>query len=86
MPADRSTLLLLVSVEGREGALLVAQVAGTVMAIVHTLPGISLRATSEAAALHAWPHPTQAGAALVAVEAELGGVTVVELPHAKGTW
>lgn len=48
------------------------------MAAVAALP-VPIKPTAERVGVHAWPHPTLPGGALVVVEAQASGLSVVEL-------
>lgn len=75
-PAERNTLFVLLA----DGSLLLCSVAGGVLAPGYCLP-VPLHAADVARAvpLHAAPHPSQPGGALLLVEALATGATLVDL-------
>lgn len=53
-------------------------VSGAAMAVAHALPIAGINAAAERVTLHAWEHPTLAGGVLLAVEAAVSGVSILE--------
>ena len=74
-PFDRHVLFILLV----DGSLLVCGVGGGTLT---TLCGLSVNfdAKKERVTLHAVPHPIQAGAALIFIEAEKSGLTILSCP------
>jgi hypothetical protein len=70
-----------------DGTLQVCAVAGAAMAAVFALPITAVSAAAERVELHAWPHPSLPGGALLAVEAAVSGVSILEAaPRQAGWW
>lgn len=60
-------------------------VSGAAMAVAHSLPMAGINASAERVTLHAWPHPSLAGGVLLAVEAAISGVSILEAaPRSAG--
>jgi hypothetical protein len=74
--AERGTLYVLLA----DGTLQVCVVGGASVAAAFSLPLPGVDPAAERVAVHAWAHPSLAGAALVAVEAAAGGVSILEAP------
>ncbi|PSC69692.1 Transducin WD40 repeat-like superfamily [Micractinium conductrix] len=73
-PAERSTIFVLLA----DGTLQVCSVAGAAMAANFALPIAAVSPQAERVELHAWPHPILPGGALLAVEAAVSGVSILE--------
>lgn len=72
--AERSTIFVLLA----DGTLQVCSVAGAAMAANFALPIAAVSPQAERVELHAWPHPILPGGALLAVEAAVSGVSILE--------
>lgn len=73
-PAERSTLFVLLA----DGTLQVCVVSGAALAVAHALPIAGINAAAERVMLHAWAHPSHVGGVLLAVEAAVSGVSILE--------
>jgi hypothetical protein len=61
-----------------DASLHVCSVSGATIATLSTFPIPGINPAAERVAVHAWPHPILPGAAMLAVEAAVGGISILE--------